>query len=142
VSGDVVLRAWAAGLFEGEGSFSMDRGRKGYTGLHATLASTDEDVVRTFHRIVAVGTVTGPHSRAKAHWKPLWRWETKGVNVERVYHLLEPWLHSRRRARFAELLIERRAYEQRLPEILSAKARAGALLRWNRHRAWQKERLF
>ena len=137
----MVLRAWAAGLFEGEGSFSPHK-NGGFFGLRASLASTDEDVVRTFHRIVAVGTVTGPHSRGKAHLKPHWRWQTSGADVERVYRLLEPWLHSRRRARYGELLAERRTYEQRLPQIASARNRAGNLTRWARLRGWQKERLF
>jgi hypothetical protein len=134
------MRAWAAGLFEGEGSFTHQSQR--YFRLAAHLASTDEDVVRTFQRVVGIGSVTGPHSRGKAHWKPVWRWQTTGADVERVYHLLEPWLHSRRRARFGELLAERRAYERRLPEIRSARSRASGLARWARHRAWQKERLF
>jgi hypothetical protein len=141
VTDDIVLPAWAAGLFEGEGCFKAQR-RRGSFGLSAALASTDEDVIRMFHRIVGVGNVNGPYRLKEARRKPLWRWQASGTDVECVYRLLEPWLHSRRRARYAELLAERRAYERRLPEIISARGRAGGLVTAARRRAWQKERLF
>lgn len=63
--------AWAAGLFEGEGCIST------YQGDHTqlTLVSTDFDVIERFHRIVGVGTVSGPYQpNGNPKWKPAMKW--------------------------------------------------------------------
>jgi hypothetical protein len=44
--------AWAAGLFEGEGTITSSRGR-----LVARLNNTDEEVVRHFAMIIGLGEV-------------------------------------------------------------------------------------
>lgn len=49
--------AWAAGLFEGEGSFDHSAGNAHRP--RATMSLTDQDVLERFMRAVGVGTI-GP----------------------------------------------------------------------------------
>lgn len=94
--------AWAAGLFEGEGSFSTRRKSRD-RGLLARMQMTDEDVVRRFHSIIRVGNVTGPYF-AKGK-KPIWIWQVGSFEgVQHVVASLWEWLQSRRRWRSAYLL--------------------------------------
>lgn len=53
--------AWAAGFFEGEGSVLMSGGV-----LAVRLGNTDEEVLRHFHDVIAVGTVYGPYGQYTA----------------------------------------------------------------------------
>jgi hypothetical protein len=94
---------WAAGLFEGEGSFFVvhpvdHKGGHPYTYARAVLTMTDEDEVRAFHEIVGVGTVSNVsienHPTSK---KPQFRWQAATyASVKHVILLLEPWLGQRR----------------------------------------------
>lgn len=101
--------AWAAGLFEGEGTFSTRSGRNGGKrdrGLTAKIKMADEDVVRKFYSIVTVGNLTGPYPSDGIGTKSLWVWQTGSFEgVQAVIAMLWPWLHSRRKARAKELLI-------------------------------------
>ena len=94
--------AWAAGLFEGEGTFVFSAQR-----ARASMASTDEDVLRRFHVIVGVGGI-GPVSPRKPHHKPAWQWWANGAEAEIVFNLLSPWLGRRRLARGASVVAARR----------------------------------
>ena len=95
--------AWASGLFEGKGCISgwtVD-GHKRY--FHTTLSTTDEDVIRKFHLIVGVGTVTGPFQ--KAHYKPYWRFRTSSFEEgQALIAVLWSWLGTRRKAKAVEVL--------------------------------------
>lgn len=100
--------AWAAGIFEGEGSieiranrFSDGRYRQGVR-LH--MGMTDEDVVRRFSIVVGVGAV---NVRRKQHheWKTLYSWTTAAAaDAESVLTAFLPWLGDRRRAKATEAL--------------------------------------
>lgn len=94
---------WMAGLFEGEGCFTMDNtAERMYP--RAQLSMTDEDVVRKFHAAAGFGTVHVVPPRG-ARRKTQWRWE--GTGVERCQALgAAMWAHlgARRRARFAEVM--------------------------------------
>ena len=59
--------AWAAGLFEGEGSIGFRGGSRGYVYayLNLQLRSTDQDVVYRFHQIISEGNVNGPYVNSK-----------------------------------------------------------------------------
>lgn len=99
--------AWAAGLFEGEGSISIARrfrdGRTVYMRLNVT--STDKDVLERFAVVVGCGKAVGRH-RGGPH-KPIWDWEANRVeDTGRVISLLRPWLGQRRLARLAEIEAE------------------------------------
>jgi hypothetical protein len=98
--------AWAAGLFEGEGSFTCRRQlAHRYWSMQAELGMSDEDRVRQFHRVVGIGNVTGPHPNGKANWKPMYRWKVGSFEgVQMVVVLLWDWLGPRRKAKAKELL--------------------------------------
>jgi hypothetical protein len=87
--------AWAAGLFEGEGSFGL---RRNGTVL-LSLGSTDKDVVQRFHTIVGTGQVSSRPPGKNGRRKRLWRVDVIRVeDVLRIVDMLYPWLGTRRRA--------------------------------------------
>lgn len=105
--------AWAAGLFEGEGCFYLRRATgKRSVHLGACLAMADEEIVRRFSEVVGVGVVAKNQRRLqRPHHSVTWRWQANGPAVSIVYELLGPWLGTRRRTRYAEILDARLAYE-------------------------------
>src|SRR5512146_890011 len=94
--------AWAAGLFEGEGTLFLT----GQTGSPcAALSMTDEDVVRRFARIIGSGKVSkviDPRPQCKPIWS--WRLGTK-VDIGALIKLLYPYLGQRRKAKADEVLV-------------------------------------
>lgn len=99
--------AWAAGLFEGEGSIELWRVSQHRSYPRIALASTDEDVVRKWNRIVGGGKVLGPYTRAKhPEHKPMWRATRVGKSAEAVLALFAPHLGERRIARMNEVLAQ------------------------------------
>jgi hypothetical protein len=97
--------AWAGGLFEGEGCFSVNRDKRGRGYIYpvAAVEMTDEDSVRRFAAAVGFGVVNGPY----AHWakKQSWRWQAFGFErTQALLAMLWPWLGIRRRAKGAEVL--------------------------------------
>ena len=101
--------AWAAGIFEGEGTFT----RNGRTGkkwaANACVRMTDEDVVRRFAAVMGFGSVTGPlmdHGSPKPYWS--WRVGSK-EHFQATVAMFWPRLGVRRRARAKELLIANNA---------------------------------
>lgn len=99
--------AWAAGLFEGEGSIVVRRqcvkGRD-YEQWTLNLSSTDLDVIERVHRIIGLGHITGPY-RPKGSTKPVWAWRiTKQWHTYAALVALYPWLGERRRARAQECM--------------------------------------
>lgn len=100
--------AWAAGYFEGEGCFSLQKRKERPSGrpqAGATVRNTDEDTLRRFHAAVGVGSVAAYPPQVKGN-KPFWQWCVKGYPTTRsVIILLYPWLGERRRARAEELLL-------------------------------------
>ena len=90
--------AWAAGLFEGEGSVIVYERQS-----RLELTSTDMDVLLRFQSVLG-GKVTEGKSRAP-HLKPLGKWWVSNwTDVRRCAELLLPWMCQRRRARLEELL--------------------------------------
>lgn len=107
-TGPYVLRhgplciAWAAGLFEGEGSITTSRGR-----FRLQIEMTDEESVRRFHAIVAAGRVYGPYTYTRPDGyirNPVFQWKANGGEAARAGRLLRPWLGTIRRARLDEIL--------------------------------------
>lgn len=92
------LWAWAAGLFEGEGSVINAAGR-------LSVKMTDEDVVRRLHSIVG-GRVYGPYSYDTqvdgSVRKPAWMWVSDGADPGAILRRWWPWLGARRRERAIE----------------------------------------
>src|SRR5208282_6227159 len=92
--------AWAAGLFEGEGTFFLNTNGSPSAGLKMT----DEDVVDRFARIIGEGVIRRydpPPPR-----KPIWHWRlgTK-VRVGEIIDLIYPYLGQRRRERADEVYV-------------------------------------
>jgi hypothetical protein len=97
--------AWAAGLFEGEGSIFSKRKIDGHTRpgyLTLRLSMTDEDVVRRFRSTVGVGNVSGWETRRG--YKPIWTWVANGRDAAQLLDDLRPWFGHRRAQRSAEAL--------------------------------------
>lgn len=107
VSTDPLEVAWAAGFFEGEGSVYFYRGSaKSSPHPILSLASTDEDVLRRFQRIVGRGKVYGPYNKG-AGTKPRFDWQTGSyLNCAEIMRAFLPYLGERRRAKAIEVLGE------------------------------------
>jgi hypothetical protein len=90
--------AWAAGIFEGEGSITRIRRGDGFD-LQISINLTDFDVLARFDEIVARGWLYGPYHPAShgPRRKRYWRWAAYGDAAHDVLDLLGPWLLSRRR---------------------------------------------
>lgn len=94
--------AWAAGLFEGEGSILLHvlrkKGKPEYQYPRAQLVTTDLDVLQHFHEVVGVGKIR--ECRLRPNRKQAWKWSTdSAADAETVLWLLAPWLGARRRER-------------------------------------------
>lgn len=94
--------AWAAGLFEGEGTatFSKDQRQP-----RLSIAMTDEDVVRRFAMIVGRGNVRR-YEPYQPNRQPQWQWSVQsGPDVVYVLGLFIDYLGQRRRARAEQVLV-------------------------------------
>lgn len=95
---------WLAGLMEGEGCFSLDRG----TYPRVYLRMTDEDVVERAHQITGIGSVHFAKQQGLG-WKPTYCWQVNTDAVD-LMTLLKPLMGSRRQKRITEVL---EAFEKR-----------------------------
>lgn len=92
--------AWAAGLFDGEGSITHTR-----RDLQVSLKNTDLELVSRFDAIVARGGIYGPYEHSGRDGfvrKPFWTWVAQGDAAHEAVELLAAWL-SRRRLEQARL---------------------------------------
>jgi hypothetical protein len=93
--------AWAAGLYEGEGSVVLTE----WGSIKLQVRMTDEDVLEHL-RTVLGGLINGPYQynvEGRPPRKPFWIWSVTGPNADRACRLLEPWLGKRRRGRMEQL---------------------------------------
>ena len=92
--------AWAAGLFEGEGSI-IPVGKA----VSLSLTMCDEEVVKRFNAIFGVGQIR-PRKKLAKHYKTPWEWRCgRFEHSQAVLAMMWPWLGSRRKARAKELLL-------------------------------------
>lgn len=120
--------AWAAGLFEGEGSFGVTAGRGDQCALVASMAMVDEDVMCRFHEVVGVGFLISTE-RTK-NGKQVFRWGTKNMlEALHVADLLGPWLGERRRLQVRAAIARRLAFEAENP-----KRRTPIATKWKENR--------
>jgi hypothetical protein len=98
--------AWAAGLYEGEGSICARKDKPASAAM--SLGMTDEDVVRRFAQIVGFGNVyPRPRANASGHLgnKLMWYWQTgRYEHVQAAIAMFWPWLGTRRRAQASRVL--------------------------------------
>lgn len=95
--------AWAAGLFEGEGTITyMTKSRR----ARLAVKMTDEEAVRRFESSIGVGKVYGPYGPYKSQLGnlPTWYWAADGNAAVEAADKLLPWLGSRCRERLQEVL--------------------------------------
>jgi hypothetical protein len=109
---DDLAFAWAAGLFEGEGTVTYSprtEGRK--MSRRVAIGMTDPDVLRRFHEVVGVGHLNGPyHRRSTKTGKPIrsvWTWTCgRWTELEPLLERLEPFLGQRRGAAVRKVLAD------------------------------------
>lgn len=104
--------AWAAGLLEGEGCFSIFN-RKSAKWDHKSVAihceMTDEDTIMKLYKIFDVGSVNHRPNISKRidqrSRKPSWIWSVQNhEGIEMVLVLIYPFLSERRSKKAKELL--------------------------------------
>jgi hypothetical protein len=84
--------AWAAGLFEGEGCFSV---LKDGRGPQASLSMVDQEIVEKFADIVGAGKIYPYH---KPPYQPVYKWQSGDFEqFQHVVCVLWPWLGRRRK---------------------------------------------
>jgi len=95
--------AWAAGLFEGEGTVTLCGGRP-----RLAVKMNDEQAVRRFAETVKAGKVYGPYGPYKSSLakRQHFVWIGEKGAAEMVAALLWPWLGPRVRTRLNEIGVE------------------------------------
>lgn len=108
--GDDEWRAWAAGLFDGEGCSALlsHRTHAGYSSgeLSVTQSSLvgSPEVLRRFGVIVGAGYISGPYPQRNATMD-VYRWKVAArSDVERVIAEVWPWLGEVKRAQAQRVL--------------------------------------
>lgn len=96
--------AWAAGLFEGEGSasFIVDKRRKNYKYPRLQIKMTDLIILERFCAIVETGQIYTLKPDRKEHKTP-YLWIAYGQPALLVGLMLRPWLGPRRIQQIDEL---------------------------------------
>lgn len=94
--------AWAAGLFEGEGSIF---GSKSSSSIIVAIAMTDKDVLDKFASVIGLPISVIARKKTNKH-KQVYEWRTaKYEYSQAVVAMLWPWLCSRRREQAKTLLL-------------------------------------
>jgi hypothetical protein len=104
--------AWAAGVFEGEGSAvcrPMSRKRPGQWQRRLQVAMSDRDVLERFRDVVGAGQVrstkTPEFTHLGARRRPMFIWTcSKWPEIERIARTLLPWLGAKRTGQVGVLL--------------------------------------
>lgn len=98
--------AWAAGVIEGEGTFSISKTDKS---IRVIVRMTDEDVVRRIYDLFG-GAFSGPYAE-QSRMKPIWTWSMgKRSEIIPFLKLILPYMGKRRTARINELLNHHEMY--------------------------------
>src|SRR3990167_9215425 len=111
--------AWAAGLFEGEGYFSIPKANGRVASITTGINGfTDLDVLQRFMTIAQMGRILGPYNRLSPTTglpqKPSYQWLVCSFEeVQALVAMLWPWLGARRRGRAKECLLAFLAKESR-----------------------------
>ena len=104
--------AWAAGILEGEGCFSIFARKTNtldYKNVAIHCEMTDEDVIRNLHAVFNVGTVltrkntSGRVDRRTRKQTYIWSVQNQ-KGVKEVCDLVYPYMCQRRKSKIEELL--------------------------------------
>lgn len=120
---DTQQKAWAIGLFEGEGSIIFTRGRS----VILSVQMTDKDVVERLYKIFGKGHLTGPYKvkgDSKKEYKTTWKWGVfKGSEVAELLTEWLPLLSERRKLKALEALERLKDLGKRKPRDLFCRLR-------------------
>lgn len=86
----VVELAWAAGLFDGEGSFSVTKTKDSYS-IRANLEMTSLETIEDFNSIVKIGYIRSRKGRGE-HRKNTHTWYCQASEAADVARKLLPYL--------------------------------------------------
>ena len=93
--------AWAAGLWDGEGSAGAYRMGQRLPIMKLSLSQTNQEIVdRFFAAIGHVGRVYGPYPPHNTGRQPFWIWQLVGARSEEVMDRLWPYLSSPKRLQY------------------------------------------
>ena len=110
-SSDPVEIAWAAGLYEGEGSITFDGSSK-RRGMRLSVAMVDREPLDRFCEIVGAGIVRGPYGPYQPNTQPQWSYVCSGWNnCKQVVELIWDHLSPRRQEQVSHVVdahLERR----------------------------------
>lgn len=91
--------AWAAGLFEGEGSITVLQKACGRPSIQLNLESSDRDIVERFAAVVGFGNITV--RKLKDNRKQMFAWRGHGWwNARFLYSAFSQFLGNRRHEQF------------------------------------------
>ncbi len=106
--------AWAAGLFEGEGSILVPSQRASNKTIRLSICSTDADVIQRFHEIIGLGRQYDYVPKNSLGKKRQYWWVISGhEKVQAVLAVFWGWLGERRKSKAVEAL--QKGASQRLP---------------------------
>jgi hypothetical protein len=94
------LICWVAGLFEGEGTISINS-----HGVRASIEMTDIDVLENVKSNFGGSLIEQKRRKGKEHYKISWRWQlTNSKEACEFLEVILPFLYSRRSVRVNEAL--------------------------------------
>lgn len=99
--------AWAAGFFDGEGSFLAAKGKDRTPSLRVSISNTYRPTIERFQTAVGMGTIFGPYSRTldRPNQRPFWQFYVGGHEAyQAVGCMLWPWLSGEKRQQFLDAL--------------------------------------
>ncbi len=107
--------AWAAGLYDGEGSLSWCKSGTGkprqYYRLNMQLVQTNVSVLERLQETLNAGVIYGPYRQGRVNHKDYWQWHVDAFeNIQYVICRLWPWLSQPKRDQARKSLLAYRAY--------------------------------
>lgn len=120
--------AWAAGLFEGEGSIRINTPtRRNLGALLCDMVNTDQALVGFFQHHWG-GYFRRVH--APAPRKSFWRWRIAALDAAAFLRDIRPYLRSPSRIERADLALEFQAHKSRSPRVTRTPEYRAAQLRF------------
>lgn len=92
--------AWFCGLFEGEGTFVISKGRA----CRIAISMTDLDILGRVESLLGGSIHDANRSDVREHWKQAWVWTLSYRPSLELIPLMLPYLGARRAARAEEFL--------------------------------------
>ena len=113
--------AYAAGLFEGEGTLvKMGSNRRGGARWMASISMVNLEPLQRFKDAVKLGLIYGPYGyrndakRKRKHHREYWRWHLHyKAGILELYPKLEKWLSAERKKKFEQAIKDLRLVQAR-----------------------------